>query len=88
MYCLFLLWIYLESKNWNESISPWLLLIGVWFKPADHLVDEIERGYRMECPKGCNTVIYGMMSNCWDIDPKERPNFKEICKLLADFYYG
>ena len=42
----------------------------------------------MECPKGCNTVTYGMMSNCWDIDPKERPNFKEICELLADFYYG
>ena len=78
----------MESKNWNESISPWLLLIGVWFKPADHLVDEIEKGYRMECPERCNTVIYGMMSNCWDIDPKERPNFKEICKLLADFYYG
>ena len=78
----------MESKNWNENYFTMVLLIEVWFKPADHLVDEIERGYRMECPKGCNTVIYGMMSNCWDIDPKERPNFKEICKLLADFYYG
>ena len=83
--CIFLLWIYLESKNWNENYFTMVLLIEVWFKPADHLV---ERGYRMECPKGCNTVLYGMMSNCWDIDPKERPNFKEICELLTYFYYG
>ena len=70
------------------SMGVQIKLIGFLFKPADQLVDKIESGYRMECPIGCNAVIYGMMSNCWDIDLMERPNFKEICKLLAKFFFG
>ena len=42
----------------------------------------------MECPKGCNIDMYDMMSICWDIDPEERPNFKEICELLTYCYNG
>jgi serine/threonine protein kinase len=45
-------------------------------------------GYRMSCPTSCPRSLYAIMSNCWNIEPSQRPTFatlvKQICRALTD----
>lgn len=42
----------------------------------------VERGYRMEAPDGCPQEIYNIMMSSWEIDPKQRPTFKQVLEKL------
>lgn len=46
---------------------------------ANHeLIRQLEKGYRMEKPAFAPNYIGEIMSNCWKLDPKERPRFSQI----------
>lgn len=36
------------------------------------VLQKVEQGYRMPCPSGCPTQLYGLMLNCWNKDPNKR----------------
>ena len=43
----------------------------------------VEKGYRMDAPEGCPDEIYSIMQKCWNIEPRRRPSFEDINKLLS-----
>ena len=43
---------------------------------------QIEVGYRMPAPTDCPTEVYGVMQQCWQYDPEERPDFATILNML------
>merc|ERR1712000_41900 len=49
------------------------------------LEDAIVGGLRPTIPadSNCPSQFKELMERCWDGDPKRRPQFQEICKILA-----
>ena len=41
-------------------------------------------GERMDIPAGCPPVLAKIMEECWQQDPKMRPEFKEVLEWLLD----
>jgi len=39
----------------------------------------------LEKPENCSDDFYELMRNCWRFEPSERPTFKEIIEILAEF---
>ncbi|XP_028394333.1 tyrosine-protein kinase receptor Tie-1-like isoform X2 [Dendronephthya gigantea] len=52
--------------------------------PARAVITHVESGGRMSKPPHCSNEVYELMSNCWKVDPKERPTFPEIFQALRD----
>ncbi|CAB3992692.1 tyrosine- kinase Fer isoform X1 [Paramuricea clavata] len=45
--------------------------------------EQVDRGYRMPPPLGTPTAIYDLMKQCWEYEPKDRPQFRTIrAKLM------
>lgn len=44
---------------------------------------QIELGYRMPPPADCPDEVYGVMQQCWQYDPEERPDFSTILDMLT-----
>ncbi|XP_072346951.1 non-receptor tyrosine-protein kinase TYK2 [Scyliorhinus torazame] len=42
------------------------------------LIDLLERGQRLPCPKSCPLEVYQQMNKCWQSDPAQRPAFKNL----------
>lgn len=40
--------------------------------------DKVDEGYRMPPPEGVPDSIYSLMLQCWQHEPRERPNFQDI----------
>uniref|UniRef100_F6RMF5 Tyrosine-protein kinase n=1 Tax=Ciona intestinalis TaxID=7719 RepID=F6RMF5_CIOIN len=49
------------------------------------VLEQLERGYRMERLEKCSEDMYKIMRDCWDIDPNERPSFEILEIELSDF---
>ncbi|XP_028394194.1 angiopoietin-1 receptor-like isoform X2 [Dendronephthya gigantea] len=52
--------------------------------PLRAVITHVESGGRMSKPPHCSSEVYEIMSNCWKINPKERPTFPEILQALRD----
>lgn len=50
---------------------------------VQHVVAEIEQGYRLPCPPSCPAEIYSLMDAAWVINPAHRPNFRQAHKILS-----
>lgn len=44
---------------------------------------QIDVGYRMPPPADCPQEVYGIMQQCWQYDPEERPDFATIVEMLT-----
>jgi hypothetical protein len=42
------------------------------------MIDILNQGTRLECPKNCPKEMYQLMRQCWKEKPSDRPNFSEI----------
>ncbi|XP_078411296.1 tyrosine-protein kinase Srms [Cetorhinus maximus] len=55
------------------------------------VMDQVNHGYRMPCPKNCAQDIYGIMLRCWNESEENRPSFStlldELNSLYATCYY-
>ena len=52
---------------------------------ATEILDLLEKGERLECPKFCPLNVYDeIMFICWNINPKMRPSFAELLKKTED----
>ena len=55
------------------------------FSDFKELVWYLEAGGRLEKPLLCPDEIYTLMTDCWTVGPKMRPNFKELKSILVVF---
>ncbi|XP_055518572.1 tyrosine-protein kinase Fes/Fps [Leucoraja erinacea] len=71
-----------ESDVWSYGVLLWeTFTLGS--TPYPHMTnqqtrEEVEQGYRMNCPDSCPDEIYSIMCRCWQYDPKKRPSFSAI----------
>ncbi|XP_072104469.1 non-receptor tyrosine-protein kinase TYK2 [Mobula birostris] len=50
------------------------------------LIELLERGRRLPCPKSCPWEVYQLMNKCWDSDPAQRPKFQELFPIFQKLY--
>ncbi|NXA78746.1 YRK kinase, partial [Thryothorus ludovicianus] len=50
------------------------------------VLEQVERGYRMQCPGNCPPSLYDVMVQCWRREPEERPTFEYLQSFLEDYF--
>ncbi|XP_027720342.1 tyrosine-protein kinase Fgr isoform X2 [Vombatus ursinus] len=50
------------------------------------VLEQVERGYRMQCPPGCPPSLYEIMQQSWHQAPEERPTFEYLQSFLEDYF--
>ncbi|XP_069695707.1 tyrosine kinase receptor Cad96Ca isoform X1 [Periplaneta americana] len=75
-----------KSDVWSFGVLIWeIVTLGSTPYPGLAAADVMRRvrdGYRLDKPEHCRRELYNIMYYCWDKDPKERPSFSELVKLL------
>lgn len=46
------------------------------------VMQKVMAGYKHPRPPDCSASLYGMLCECWDPDPKNRPQFSRIVQVL------
>lgn len=57
--------------------------IPLYPQPLKDVVPRVEKGYKMDAPDGCPTVVYEVMKKCWTLDPGLRPSFHQLREQLV-----
>lgn len=74
------------SDVWSFGVLVWEM-----FSRGDHpygetdntqILSYIEDGKRLSKPEECSEAVYGLMCFCWAYEPKNRPSFSQIVKLM------
>jgi hypothetical protein len=47
-------------------------------------LEEIQIGFRMQCPPNCPRQVGGVMLDCWNKDPSMRPRFDNVFLRLKN----
>ena len=75
-----------KSDVWSFGILIWeIVTLGSTPYPglaAAEVMRRVRDGYRLDKPEQCRRELYNIMYYCWDKDPKDRPSFGELIKLL------
>lgn len=75
-----------KSDMWSFGVLLWEIYsygrVPYPRIPLADVVKHVEKGYRMEAPEGCPPGIYDVMKKTWELDPEERPGFKEVRLIL------
>ncbi|XP_072836369.1 tyrosine-protein kinase Fgr isoform X2 [Pogona vitticeps] len=50
------------------------------------VLEQVERGYRMQCPANCPPSLHELMVQCWKKEPEERPTFEYLQSFLEDYF--
>ncbi|XP_072465627.1 tyrosine-protein kinase Fgr isoform X2 [Notamacropus eugenii] len=50
------------------------------------VLEQVERGYRMQSPPGCPFSLYEIMQQTWHQVPEERPTFEYLQSFLEDYF--
>ncbi|XP_055327169.1 platelet-derived growth factor receptor alpha-like [Paramacrobiotus metropolitanus] len=88
----------ITERRFSVQSDVWSFGIAVWeiFSFGEHpyanmrtdvgdvveLVKSLRDGYRMERPTSCPTAIYELMVQCWNFDPRLRPDFTHLTQRL------
>ncbi|XP_022097095.1 tyrosine-protein kinase receptor Tie-1-like [Acanthaster planci] len=81
-----------KSDVWSFGILLWEIS-SVGATPyagikSTSLGTRFENGYRLPKPDSCNDEIYGLMQQCWQENPKDRPPFKKVASILEGMAKG
>ncbi|XP_029378233.1 NT-3 growth factor receptor-like isoform X1 [Echeneis naucrates] len=75
-----------ESDVWSFGVILWEIFTygkQPWFQLANNEVIEcITQGRVLERPQLCPKEVYDMMLGCWQREPQQRLNIKDIQKML------
>ncbi|XP_042352322.1 NT-3 growth factor receptor [Plectropomus leopardus] len=75
-----------ESDVWSFGVILWEIFTNgkqPWFQLANNEVIEcITQGRVLERPRLCPKEVYDMMLGCWQREPQQRLNIKDIQKML------
>ncbi|MCI4395647.1 hypothetical protein PGIGA_G00194330 [Pangasianodon gigas] len=50
------------------------------------VLEQVERGYRMQCPLDCPVSLYELMQQCWKQNAEERHTFEYLQAFLEDYF--
>ncbi|KAI8494845.1 hypothetical protein Bbelb_274500 [Branchiostoma belcheri] len=82
-----------QSDVWSFGVLMWEIM-AMGKRPYEgisgkEMMDMIEKGGRLENPRGCPGEIYTLMTSCWMALPEERPTFPDLKaslqKMLQDY---
>lgn len=75
-----------ESDVWAYGVVLWEVETGGQVPYAalggQEIVKTLKNGERLPKPEGCSDEIYDIMRSCWHPNPKERPTFGDLVKLI------
>ncbi|CAI8031474.1 Deleted in malignant brain tumors 1 protein, partial [Geodia barretti] len=80
-----------KSDVWSYGVTMWEVFSGgkAPYPATDllTLMQSLEQGHPMPQPynAACSEEIFGIMGQCWQMEPRDRPTFKEICSTLSKF---
>lgn len=77
-----------KSDVWSYGVTLWEAT-SYGKKPYDGLngqliLEQIENGYRLECPEGVPRDVYTIMNSCWEYREEDRPTFQTLAQELAE----
>ncbi|XP_071965860.1 tyrosine-protein kinase Fyn-like [Antedon mediterranea] len=49
------------------------------------VLEQVDRGYRMQKPSNCPDSLFNLMMNCWNKEPLLRPTFEFLHHYLEDY---
>eukprot|EP00035_Acanthoeca_spectabilis_P022653 m.444967 g.444967 ORF g.444967 m.444967 type:complete len:692 (+) comp19172_c0_seq1:125-2200(+) len=62
---------------YSQAREPWGDL------SMSEVLERLNRGDRLECPKGCPQETYGILMECWNMDKARRPDFKTLIDIWS-----
>uniref|UniRef100_A0A8D0HFD9 Tyrosine-protein kinase n=1 Tax=Sphenodon punctatus TaxID=8508 RepID=A0A8D0HFD9_SPHPU len=75
-----------QSDVWSYGVLLWeIFSYGRAPYPKmtlNEVVEQVEKGYRMEEPEECPPSLYTLMKSCWEQEPAKRPSFKKLSEKL------
>ncbi|KAM7377764.1 hypothetical protein PAMA_014181 [Pampus argenteus] len=75
-----------KSDVWSFGVTIWEIVSrGRTPYPGVHnheLLDLLLSGHRLKPPENCDQKLYEVMQSCWDKEPTQRPDFKELGETL------
>ncbi|XP_071102429.1 uncharacterized protein [Haliotis cracherodii] len=88
-----------STKDASEKSDVWSFGVVLWeiFSLGDNpypglktseLPLKVKAGHRMKRPEFADDTNYGMMQQCWEQDPRQRPRFKELEKSYNKLMKG
>lgn len=78
-----------SSDVWMFGVTLWEMFTFCeepWFGLSGRqILFRVEReGERLEKPADCPQELYVVMRKCWAVNPPDRPNFTQLCTLVAE----
>lgn len=78
-----------SSDVWMFGVTLWEMFTFCeepWFGLSGRqILWRVEReGERLEKPADCPQELYVVMRKCWAVNPADRPNFTQLCTLVAE----
>ncbi|KAJ0055548.1 hypothetical protein NL108_005374, partial [Boleophthalmus pectinirostris] len=78
-----------SSDVWMFGVTLWEMFTYCeepWFGLSGRqILWRVEReGERLEKPADCPQEMYIVMRKCWAVNPSDRPNFAQLCTLVAE----
>ncbi|XP_031336019.1 tyrosine-protein kinase CSK [Photinus pyralis] len=71
-----------KSDMWSFGILLWEIYsfgrVPYPRIPLADVVKHVEKGYKMEAPEGCPPEVYEIMRQAWDLNPDNRPTFRDV----------
>lgn len=77
------------SDVWSFGVVMWEVLSYCQEKPYGNvepffMKEHLMSGRKLEKPRHCDSDMYKLMNQCWQLDPKMRPTFHECRAILIE----